>query len=369
MPSGAGPIDFGASRSVSSLAVGAIHGCAVLDNGDVHCWGFGEGGRLGYGDTDNIGDNETPGSAGPIDVIDNAPIAVDDFFTVDEDAVPTVLPVLVNENDPDQGSNRIFSTSDPAHGTVAITGGGTGLTYSPDPDYCNTPNGTRDSFTYTINGGTSATVRVTVTCIDDLPLPVNDTFTVTEDDPAAALPVLANDTDSDGGPITITGASDPSRGTVAVDAGGGGLTYAPDANYCNTPSGSPDKFTYTLNDGLRAHGLDDRELRRRAAAGHTGEAGQDRPRDDADDAAQGRDQDEEEERASVTFEFSANEAVSKFECRLDDASYAACTSPLALTVKRGAHSLDVRAFDIAGNVDGPAASYDFTVKKKKKKRR
>jgi hypothetical protein len=49
----------------------------------------------------------------------------------------------------------------PTHGTVMITGGGTGLTYSPDIGYTGT-----DSFTYTIsdgNGGTdTATVTITV---------------------------------------------------------------------------------------------------------------------------------------------------------------------------------------------------------------
>ena len=39
-----------------------------------------------------------------------------------------------------------------------LTGGGTGLTYQPDPNYCNTPPGTSpDTFTYTLTGGGPAT--------------------------------------------------------------------------------------------------------------------------------------------------------------------------------------------------------------------
>ncbi len=35
-----------------------------------------------------------------------------------------------------------------------ITGGGTGLTYQPDADYCNDPGAApTDDFTYTLNGG------------------------------------------------------------------------------------------------------------------------------------------------------------------------------------------------------------------------
>ena len=50
-----------------------------------------------------------------------------------------------------------------------ITDGGAGLTYQPDPNYCNTQTGgTPDTFTYTLTpGGSTATVSVTVTCVND----------------------------------------------------------------------------------------------------------------------------------------------------------------------------------------------------------
>ena len=121
-----------------------------------------------------------------------------------------------------------------------ITGGGTGLTYQPDPNYCNAPPGTTpDTFTYTLNGGSTATVSVTVTCVDDPPVAVNDSATVLEDAAATAVPVLANDTDVDGGPITIGSVSDPANGTVVITGGGTGLTYQPDPNYCNAPPDAP----------------------------------------------------------------------------------------------------------------------------------
>ena len=41
---------------------------------------------------------------------------------------------------------------------------------------------------------------MTVTCVDDAPVAVDDPTTVAEDDPATAVDVLANDTDVDGGP-------------------------------------------------------------------------------------------------------------------------------------------------------------------------
>ena len=47
---------------------GSNHTCAVLASGSVRCWGWGEAGQLGYGNTENIGDDETPASAGDVDV-------------------------------------------------------------------------------------------------------------------------------------------------------------------------------------------------------------------------------------------------------------------------------------------------------------
>ncbi len=189
---------------------------------------------------------------------DVPPTAVDDTATVTEDAAATSVDVLANDTDPDGGPMTITQVTQPANGTVVITNGGDDLTYQPDADFCNAPPGTTtDDFTYTLGGGSIATVTVTVTCVDDDPVAVDDSATVTEDSGATAVNVLANDTDVDGGPKTISSASDPANGTVALTGGSPGartgLTYAPDPNSCNDPPAtSPDTFTYTLNGGSTA---------------------------------------------------------------------------------------------------------------------
>ena len=65
-PASVGPVDLGAGRSATEVSAGDVHTCALLDNRTVLCWGFGGDGRLGYGNTSNIGDKQTPGSVGPV---------------------------------------------------------------------------------------------------------------------------------------------------------------------------------------------------------------------------------------------------------------------------------------------------------------
>ena len=185
---------------------------------------------------------------------DVAPTAVDDAATVAEDSGTTPIDVLANDTDPDGGPKSIIGYNDGAHGTVAITGGGAGLSYTPDPNYCNDPPGTSlETFTYILNGGSTATVTVTVTCVEDDPTAADDAAIVAEDSGPTPIDVLANDTDPDGDPNPITATMDGAHGTVAITGSGAGLSYAPDLNYCNAPPGtSLDTFTYTLSGGSTA---------------------------------------------------------------------------------------------------------------------
>ena len=180
--------------------------------------------------------------------VDDLPVAVDDTKTITEDAAATAVDVLANDTDTDGGPKTVTAVTQPTHGTVVITGGGSGLTYEPDADYCNGGIPT-DDFTYTLNGGDTGAVTVTVTCVDDAPVAVDDAKTLAEDDPATAIDVLANDTDVDAGPKSIQSVTQPAHGTVLITGGGSGLTYAPNANYCNDGAPPTDDFTYTLAPG------------------------------------------------------------------------------------------------------------------------
>jgi alpha-tubulin suppressor-like RCC1 family protein len=63
---GAGPGDVPLGAPAVEIATGGSHSCARLETGALRCWGLGESGQLGYGNTESIGDDEDPAEAGDV---------------------------------------------------------------------------------------------------------------------------------------------------------------------------------------------------------------------------------------------------------------------------------------------------------------
>jgi alpha-tubulin suppressor-like RCC1 family protein len=63
-PASAGDVPL--PDAVLSVAAGTSHNCALLEGGDVMCWGSNESGQLGYGNTDRIGDGEPVDTGGVV---------------------------------------------------------------------------------------------------------------------------------------------------------------------------------------------------------------------------------------------------------------------------------------------------------------
>ncbi|MDO9364618.1 MAG: tandem-95 repeat protein, partial [Sphingopyxis sp.] len=193
-----------------------------------------------------VSDGNGGSSAGTVAVVvspvADAPVAVDDAVTVIEDTPFTsVVSLIANDTDGDgdpltavAGS---FATAQ--GGSVAIAADGS-YVYTPAANFSGT-----DSFTYTVTDGAltdTGTVTMTVTAVNDAPTAAADTASTAEDTPVV-IDVLANDSDADGDPLTVTAAS-AANGVVTIDPVTGALTYTPNANF----SGS-DTINYTLSDG------------------------------------------------------------------------------------------------------------------------
>jgi VCBS repeat-containing protein len=193
---------------------------------------------------DADGDCSTATVTITINPVDDAPVAVNDVNTTNEDS-----PVSGNAASNDTPSadcantwSLVGTNGGAAHGTVTMNADGT-YTYTPAANY----NGS-DVFTYKVcdcDGDCStATVTITVNPIDDAPVAVNDVNTTNEDTPVSGN-AATNDTPSgDGGNVwSLVGTNGgAAHGTVTMNANGT-YTYTPAANY----NGS-DVFTYKLCD-------------------------------------------------------------------------------------------------------------------------
>ncbi len=122
-----------------------------------------------YTATDSTGKTEMGTVFVLITEINDDPDALNDTITVTENAPATGVPVLANDSDVDGDALTITGMTNGAKGGVVITGGGTGLTYQPNPGATGA-----DSFTYTIadgrGGSASATVAVTITAARVAPI-------------------------------------------------------------------------------------------------------------------------------------------------------------------------------------------------------
>jgi len=165
------------------------------------------------------------------------PVAGGDSTSTAEDTAKT-LSVLLNDTDIDGDVLSITAVTQPAHGTASAAA--STVTYTPAANY----NGA-DAFTYTISdghgGSATGAVSVSVTPVNDPPGAAGDSA-LTREGVGVSVAVLANDSDIEGNPLTVTGVSTPAKGSATFTASA--VTYSPAANFNGT-----DSFTYTVSDG------------------------------------------------------------------------------------------------------------------------
>ena len=166
-----------------------------------------------------------------VQIPNDAPIAVDDTYTTNEDIV---LNGNVDDNDSDPNGDTLTFTlnTSTTNGTLIFTVDGT-FSYTPNAEFFGT-----DSFTYTacdyLGECDQATVTITVTQVIDPHTAIDDSLT-TLINTAIIANVLANDLNPEGLELSSFIATGPLHGDITLNANGT-LTYTPDANFIGLDS-------------------------------------------------------------------------------------------------------------------------------------
>ena len=194
-----------------------------------------------------------------LESVNDAPLAVADRYTTDEDT-PVVVSapgLLANDRDVDLPDDAISVI---VPGTPLVSRLGAAVTLNADGSFRYDPTNAAqvqrlgagqevvDTFTYFIQdrlgvSSNAGTVSITITGSNDAPVAVNDSFQINAQ-AVTSLNVLANDTDVDStiDARTVEIGRMPANGTVIV-LSSGRIDYRPNANFVGE-----DSFTYWVRD-------------------------------------------------------------------------------------------------------------------------
>jgi len=178
-------------------------------------------------------------------VINNAPVANNDSYSVDEDnqLVVDAPGVLANDSDADGDALTAILITNVSNGTLIFNANGS-FTYIPNPNF----NGI-DSFTYVASDGIDnssvANVTIVVNPVNDAPIALDDNYVTDEDVPLtiSAPGVLANDTDVENDSLSAVLVTNVAHGNLTLNSNGS-FVYVPDPNF-----NGQDSFTYQAYDG------------------------------------------------------------------------------------------------------------------------
>jgi len=215
-----------AGKQVATLASGAYHSLVNMDDGSVWAWGYNWYGQLGDGGT-------TTQRLAPVPV--SAPSA-----WAGKKVVTIACGIYQSLAALDDGSAWGWG-----YNYRGALGNGTYGNWYSTPVPVLAPWAGSGQKVVAIAAGEWHTLAV-VGVPNRSPTASSDSYGMPEDGvltTTVASGVLANDSDPDGDPLTVTTATAPPHGTLAMNANGS-FTYTPAANY-----NGPDSFNYTISDG------------------------------------------------------------------------------------------------------------------------
>ncbi|MDF1657308.1 MAG: Ig-like domain-containing protein, partial [Verrucomicrobiales bacterium] len=189
-----------------------------------------------------------------INGLNDDPTAADDIGNTDEDT-SIAIDVLTNDTDLDTNDTlTVTAVSQPpgGQGSTSVTSSGGDVTFNPGNDFQDLAQGETEIvvFDYDVSDGSggndNATVRVTVTGVNDNPDLVDD-FETTDEETAVIIDVLANDSDVDNGDtLTLTDVTSPGpgNGTASITNGGTRITFDPGSDFQDLAVGESEEVTF-----------------------------------------------------------------------------------------------------------------------------
>lgn len=190
--------------------------------------------------------------------VNEAPVVTAQVETMDEDAADPFTADLLSAafvSDPDASDTLTVNTLARTDGgralaSLQLDAGSAEVSFDPN-EFNDLAVGESEvlTFSYNVNDGTvdaAQTLSVTVEGRNDAPVAVADSGFVTPEDTATtitAASLLTNDSDVDGGTLSISGVDGAQGGTVVLNPDGS-VTYTPAGGF-----NGEDSFGYTVSDG------------------------------------------------------------------------------------------------------------------------
>ena len=238
--------------SVSAVS-GASHGTVMLlDNGTIRFEpqaNYNGLATFDYTVSDGAGGTAVATAVISLASVNDAPVTVSESASGSEDneLLFNSAALLANDSDVDGDSLHLSRVGDASNGTVSLDAWGQ-VHFTPTANYHGPAK-----FTYWVadpsGAETPATVSLTITPVNDLPVVTGEVVNGSEDTGLLFNPatLLVNDSDvdtlTDGQVLTISALSNAQHGAVSVQSNGQ-IAFVPDSNFYGAAS-----FDYTVSDG------------------------------------------------------------------------------------------------------------------------
>ncbi len=253
------PSDTGDSVVISSVTYTGTGSVSITGNDLIISYvpgdNFNGDDDIYFSATDNNGGTVSGLITVSVTSVTEAPVAVADAATVDEDSTSNLIDVKLNDTDDDDSyADLVISapvvTSTTALGTTTTSGNvsvsGQKLSYVPATDFYGS-----ETIDYTLTDthglNSTGTLTVTVSNTNDGPTGVADTAT-TSANTAVTIAVLANDTDVESDTLSISWVGPATNGITSIS--GTTIIYTPNQDFSGT-----DSFYYKTQDPANEESL------------------------------------------------------------------------------------------------------------------